>query len=84
MIFAYGGLAQGVSFLIGGMIFIPVLGPRLTLLLGCLMYTLSPVRTDTCLVNNAGLESLYIAYGLLSSFSINIIMLGKFFKCFSI
>ena len=77
MIFAHGGLAQGVSFLIGGMILIPVMGPRLALLLGCLMYTLSPVLTYACLVTNAGLESLYIAYGVLSSFSINVIMLGK-------
>ena len=78
MIFAHGGLAQGVSFLIGGMILIPVMGPRLTLLLGCLMYTLSPLLTYACLVTNAGLESLYIAYdGVLSSFSINVIMLGK-------
>ena len=78
MIFAYyGGLAQGVSFLIGGMILIPVLGPRLTLLFGCMMYALAPVLTYACMVTNAGLESLYITYGLLSGFSINIINLGK-------
>ena len=82
MIFAHGGLAQGVSFLIGGMILIPVLGPRLTLFFGCMLYTLSPILTYTCMVTNAELESLYIAYGLLSSFSINIIMLGKSFSMF--
>ena len=86
MIFAYGGLAQGVSFLIGGLILIPVLGPRLTLLFGCMMYALAPVLTYACMVTNAGLESLYITYGLLSGFSINIINLGKYllilnFKC---
>ena len=82
MIFAHGGLAQGVSFLIGGMILIPVLGPRLTLFFGCMLYTLSPILTYTCMVTNAELKSLYIAYGLLSSFSINIIMLGKSFPMF--
>ena len=79
MIFAHGGLAQGISFLIGGMILIPVMGPRLTLLLGCLMYTISPALTYACMVSNAGLEPLYIVYGLLSSFSINVIMLGNFY-----
>ena len=76
MIFAHGGLAQGISFLIGGMILVPVLGPRLTLLGGCVMYTLSPVLTYVCMVTNAPVESLYFVYGLLSSFSINVIMLG--------
>ena len=32
------------------MVLVPVLGARLSLVLGCLLYTLSPVLTYLCLV----------------------------------
>ena len=75
MIFAYGGLAQGWGFLLGGMVLIPALGPRLTLLLGCCLFTLSPLLTYACLVTTTPVSVLYVVYGLLTGFSINIIML---------
>merc|ERR1711884_167540 len=57
MIFALGGLVQGFGFLLGGTVLVPVLGARLSLVLGCLLYTLSPVLTYLCLVTSAGDEA---------------------------
>lgn len=75
MIFALGGLIQGFGFLFGGLILIPALGPRPSLLLGCLLYFLSPVLTYVCMVTWAPVETLHLTYGMLSSFAMNIIQL---------
>ena len=57
------------------MVIIPALGPRKTLFLGCCLFTLSPLLTYACLVTTTPVSVLYIVYGLLSAFAINIIML---------
>lgn len=74
-IFALGGLIQGIGFLFGGLILIPAFGSRRSLFLGCLLYFLSPVLTYVCMVNWAPVETLYLTYGMLSSFAMNIIQL---------
>ena len=78
MIFANGGLAQGVSFLLAGLVIIPTLGPRPSLVLGCSMFTLSPILTYVSLVFGANVALLQLTYGVLSSFSVNIMMLVTF------
>ena len=78
MIFANGGLAQGVSFLLAGLVVMPSLGPRPSLVLGCTLFTLSPILTYLALVYSRSVELLQITYGVLSSFSVNIMMLVTF------
>ena len=74
-IMSIGGLAQGVSFLLGGLLLVPLLGPRQSLLLGCLLFTLAPVLTYACLITGAPVECLYVAYGMMSSASLAILTL---------
>ena len=78
MIFANGGLAQGVSFLLAGLVVMPSLGARPSLVLGCTLFTLSPILTYLALVYSTSVELLQITYGVLSSFSVNIMMLVTF------
>ena len=78
MIFANGGLAQGVSFLLAGLVVMPSLGARPSLVLGCTLFTLSPILTYLALVYSTNVELLQITYGVLSSFSVNIMMLVTF------
>ena len=74
----------------GGLVLVPGLGGRATLVLGCLLYTLSPVLTWACMVTrynistististhlySAGLGSLYTVYGLLNCLALNWVML---------
>lgn len=74
-IMSIGGLAQGVSFLLGALIFVPLLGPRKSLFLGCFMFTLAPVLTYFCLVEGSSVEYLYIVYGMMSSASVALLTL---------
>lgn len=74
-IMSVGGLVQGLSFLLGGLILVPLLGPRRSLLLGCVLFTLAPLLTYACLVMGAQVEWLYVAYGMMSSASLAILTL---------
>ena len=48
---------------------VPLFGPRKILFLGSIMFSLAPVFTYVCLVTNANVENLYVAYGMMSSSS---------------
>ena len=74
--FSNGGLGQGVSFLVAGLVLVPVLGERGSLLLGCIIFTLAPLLSWLCLVTNAPVSALAISYCLLSSLSFNVIVLA--------
>ena len=54
---------------------VPLFGPRMILLLGSIMFSLAPVLTYVCLVTNANVESLYVAYGMVSSSSMALLSL---------
>ena len=70
-----GGLVQGISFLFGGLVLVPLLGPRRSLCLGCVVFTLTPLLTYACLVTGAQVECLYVAYGMMSSASLALLTL---------
>ena len=74
MVFSVGGMAQGVSSFLGGLVFIPVLGTRVCLLVVCLGYIAAPVLTYLTL--NTSVPVLCFLYGILSSVSVNLILLG--------
>ena len=74
MVFSVGGMAQGVSSFLGGLVFIPVLGTRGCLVVGCLGYITAPVLTYLTL--NTSVPVLCFLYGILSSVSVNLILLG--------
>ena len=74
MVFSVGGMAQGVSSFLGGLVFIPVLGTRGCLVVGCLGYIAAPVLTYLTL--NTSVPVLCFLYGVLSSVSVNLILLG--------
>ena len=74
-IMSFGGLAQGVSFLLGGLILVALLGPRRSVFLGCFMFTLAPILTYVCLIYQARVEYLYFVYGVLSSASVALLTL---------
>ena len=76
MVFSVGGMAQGVSSFLGGLVFIPILGTRGCLVLGCLGYIAAPVLTYLTL--DTSVTVLCFLYGILSSVSVNLILLGKF------
>ena len=59
----------------GGMIILPAVGPKKTLFFGCFLYTVAPLLTYACLVTSAPIGLLYVAYGMFSSFALNIVML---------
>ena len=75
MVFAVGGMAQGVSSFLGGLVFIPILGTRGSLVLGCLGYVAAPVLTYLAL--DTSVTVICLVYGILSSVSVNLILLGK-------
>ena len=52
MVFSAGGVAQGVSFLLSGLVIVPVLGRRGCLLFGCCLFTLSPLLTSFAIKHN--------------------------------
>ena len=54
---------------------VPLLGPRKSLFLGIIMFTLAPVFTYVCLVTSSSFELLYIAYGMLSSSALALLTL---------
>jgi len=72
MVFSAGGLAQGVSFMLGGLVFVPLLGKRGCLVFGCLMFISAPLLTYFTLDTNvAGLS---FSFGILSGCGANMIM----------
>ena len=54
---------------------VPSLGPRTSLLVGSVLFVLSPILTYVCLVTQARIEMLYLVYGVLSSSSLAILSL---------
>ena len=75
MVFSVGGMAQGVSSFLGGLVFIPILGTRGCLVVGCLGYVAAPVLTYLTL--DTSVTVLCFLYGILSSVSVNLILLGN-------
>ena len=75
-IFSVGGCFQGFSSLIGGVIIVPVLGVRRSLILACLVFTLSPLLTFFLL--NQPVEVLILSYGVLSAVATNFILVVSF------
>ena len=89
MIFLTGGLAQGLSYLLGlclqagsgsvkyfpgGLILVPLLGTRGSLMLGSSLFTLAPIFTYFSL--NVSVPLISCTYGLLNGFAVNLTMLG--------
>ena len=75
MVLSVGGIAKGISYLLGGLILVPSLGPRGSLILASVLYTLSPVLTYVCLVTGARVEAIYLVYGVISSAAFAILLL---------
>jgi len=73
MVFASGGVAQGVSCMLGGLIFVPVLGKRGCLIFGCLLFTMAPFLTYLSLDTN--ITTLSITYGTISASAATMITL---------
>merc|ERR1712241_255174 len=70
MIFTVGGASQGISYLLGGLIIVPLLGNRMSLIVGCLVRALAPLLTYFALDSSVAFLSL--TYGLLNGVSNNI------------
>ena len=75
MVLSVGGIAKGISYLLGGLILVPSLGPRGSLILASVLYTLSPVLTYVCLITGARVEVIYLVYGVISSAAFAILLL---------
>ena len=75
MVLSVGGITKGISYLLGGLILVPSLGPRGSLVLACVLYTLSPVLTYVCLVTGVRVEVIYLVYGVISSVAFAILLL---------
>jgi len=72
-VFSSGGLAQGFTFMLSGLLFVPLLGRRGCLILGSLLFTLAPVLTHFTL--SFGVPAVCFSYGVLGAGAVNIIML---------
>jgi len=72
-VFSSGGLAQGITFMLGGLLFVPLLGRRGCLVLGSLLFTLAPILTHFTL--NWGVPAVCFSYGVMGAGAVNIIML---------
>ena len=59
----------------GGLILVPLLGSRRSLILGCFLFCLAPVLTYFTL--NVSVPLISCTYGLLNGFAVNIIQLGE-------
>ena len=75
MVLSVGGIAKGISYLLGGLFLVPSLGPRGSLVLASVLYTLSPVLTYVCLIIGARVEVIYLVYGVISSAAFAILLL---------
>ena len=75
MVLSVGGIAKGISYLLGGLILVPSLGPRGSLVLASVLYTLSPVLTYVCLITSVRVEVIYLVYGVISSAAFAILLL---------
>ena len=62
-------------FIPGGLILVPSFGPRTSLLLGSILFIMSPILTYVCLIAQARLETFYLVYGVLGSSSLAILSL---------
>jgi len=67
MVLSVGGLSQGIFMTLGGLVLVPLLGKRVTLVLGCLAFIWSPVITYFFL--RTGVIGITISYGVLSASS---------------
>eukprot|EP00092_Neocalanus_flemingeri_P020675 GFUD01022405.1.p1 GENE.GFUD01022405.1~~GFUD01022405.1.p1 ORF type:complete len:473 (-),score=85.93 GFUD01022405.1:37-1455(-) len=76
MVFSAGGIAQGISFMFAGLVFVPLLGKRGCLMVGCVIFTISPLLTYFTL--NTNIISVAFSYGVLSAGAVNIIMVPTF------
>jgi len=61
-VFSSGGLAQGFTFMLSGLLFVPLLGRRGCLILGSLLFTLAPVLTHFTL--SFGVPAVCFSYGV--------------------
>jgi len=68
MIVSASGIVQGISFFIAGALMVPLLGNRVTLLVGSVLYSLSPVLAYLLL--DASIPVLAVCYGCLSGLRI--------------
>jgi len=75
MVFSSGGLAQGVSSMLGGLIFVPVLGKRGCLIFGCMLFTSAPFFTYFTLSTNVA--SITFSYGIIGASAVSIIMVAS-------
>jgi len=75
MIFSIGGLTQGITFILGGLMLVPSVGTRLSLVIAASIFTSAPLLTYLCLVMNARVEFLWIVYGMFSSGAISVLVL---------
>ena len=67
-------LTSPPQYIPGGLVLIPLLGSRRSLMFGCFLFTLAPVLTYFSLQVSVPLIS--CTYGLLNGFAVNLIMLG--------
>jgi len=72
MVFSTGGLAQGVSFMLGGLVFVPLLGKRGCLVFGSLLFISAPLLTYFTL--NSGVIGITFSYGIIGGSAANMIM----------
>ena len=75
MIVSTGGLSQGPSCLLGGLILVPLIGSRRSLIFGSVLFVLAPVLTYFSL--NVSVPLVSCTYGLLNGFAVNVVMLGR-------
>ena len=75
MVLSVGGIAKGISYLLGGLFLVPSLGPQGSLVLASVLYTLSPVLTYVCLITGSRVEVIYLVYGVISSAAFAILLL---------
>jgi len=73
MVFSSGGLAQGVSCMLGGLIFVPILGKRGCLMFACLAFTLGIFLTYFAL--DSSLTAISFTYGIIIASAANLITL---------
>jgi len=76
MIFSVGGFAQGLTYLFGGLILVPSIGTRMSMIIAAVIFTSGPLLTYPCLLANSRIEFLWFLYGILSAGSNSILILG--------
>lgn len=74
--FSAGGIAQGITFFLGGLVIVPLLGLRGCLVVSSILFTLSPLLTYFTL--DLGVTSLAASYCILGMGAVNIAMIPTF------